>query len=226
MIPPGEKKCFPVAGDAPKPTKAITCFLTLTPAHRFIPHLISEYQTPLATSWFLLSHQHNDVGQEWAWLSRDDPPPIMAKEAAVPQWVQLVHSTCLHLFVLCKLNAILWEFPSQGLSVLSHPLTSDGATATHQRCSDDGPQGAGGSSGPLNSRPPPPSRLQALPTKEYVRRTCPHSPDTLFLTPGPYVSTSRSPYNSKQRKFAQGGKVESLLIQPPSSGLRDQNHLD
>lgn len=130
MIPPGENKRFPVAGDAPKPTKAITCFLTLIPVHCFIPHLISVHQTPLATSWFLLSHQHNDVGQEWAWLSRDDPP-IMAKEAAVPRWVQLVHSTCLHLFVLCKLNAILREFPSQGLSVLSHPLTSDGATATH-----------------------------------------------------------------------------------------------
>lgn len=62
-----------MAGDAPGPTEASICFLTLRPAHHLVSHLISVPQTTLATSWFLLSLQHNDSGQEWPWLSRDDP---------------------------------------------------------------------------------------------------------------------------------------------------------
>lgn len=65
MTHPGENKHLPEPGDAPGPTEASSCFLT-PPAHHLVSHLISVPQTTLSTSWFLLSVQHSDAGQDWA----------------------------------------------------------------------------------------------------------------------------------------------------------------
>lgn len=106
----------------------------------------------------------------------------MAKGEAVPQEVllhQLGHSTGPHVSVLCKWNATLRGFPSQGPWCSLCQLTSDRATSIQKKgwCGWS-PVSRKQARQIAHNCPPSPRNLQALPTEECVWRTGPRCPVT------------------------------------------------